>query len=154
MSSVKRHEKWLFIIWGFLVDIALIIIRYFKTNFYYIEIHSYILGIIILATYFYVLPVLIGNIDALGIIDDPVVFVHLFLGFLMIVFIAVQFISGFYLRTSLYSKIKLNEMYLHYSKNIHKYVGIGLYLTGKFLMINGKYCEANWQGFPTMPYIK
>ncbi|KAL4488438.1 hypothetical protein ABPG72_013006 [Tetrahymena utriculariae] len=139
-DTYKQFHFWSnFVLWGFVVDVAFVIARFFKTGRFYKEIHGAIMGIIVVFTAFVEIW-MITKKDILfnGQLDtrDQMSRAHAVMGFIFLIFFMLEAIGGSFLNYLLSFKNTGDATSLKI-KSFHKYFGYSLYIIGKINVFLG-----------------
>ncbi|KAL4443103.1 hypothetical protein ABPG74_002170 [Tetrahymena malaccensis] len=139
-DTYKQFHFWSnFVLWGFVVDVAFVIARFFKTGRFYKEIHGAMMGIIVVFTAF----VEIWMITKKDILfndqldtRDQMTRAHAVMGFIFLIFFILEAIGGSFLNYLLSFKNTGDATSLKI-KSFHKYFGYLLYVIGKINVFLG-----------------
>ncbi|EAR85450.2 DOMON domain protein (macronuclear) [Tetrahymena thermophila SB210] len=139
-DTYKQFHFWSnFVLWGFVVDVAFVIARFFKTGRFYKEIHGAMMGIIVVFTAFVEIW-MITKKDILfnGQLDtkDQMNRAHAVMGFIFLIFFILEAVGGSFLNFLLSFKNTGDATSLKI-KSFHKYFGYLLYVIGKINVFLG-----------------
>ena len=136
-ALLKVHSTFNFVTWTFVIDIGMIISRYFKGFRYYLDIHAFIFSI---ADFGNIIIISI-SIYAVGTpANGPAINqIHKIMGIIFFSLVVCCSLLGMFVKMFLENKnTKTGNTILRF-RNIHKYLAYLLWIVGKFLVLLGEY---------------
>jgi len=136
-ALLKVHSTFNFVTWTFVIDIGMIISRYFKGFTYYLDIHAFIFTIVDFGN----IIIISMTIYAVGTpANGPAINqIHKIMGIIFFSLVVCCSLLGMFVKMFLENKKTTTGNTILRIRNIHKYMAYLIWILGKVLVLLGEY---------------